>query len=74
MSDGGMESVPRAVRSADILSASGRSPLQLSPEGILFRNGFAPRAQADRMSALLTAPGTDLAYCIALMSFSSTRS
>ncbi|MDX6306685.1 MAG: hypothetical protein QOI77_3654 [Blastocatellia bacterium] len=57
-----------AVWSADILSASGRSPLQLSAEEILFRNGFALRAQADRMSALRCHD------CIALMSSSSTRS
>jgi hypothetical protein len=47
-----MMSVPGAVWSADILSASGRSPLQLSGERIPFREGFALRAQADRMSAL----------------------
>jgi hypothetical protein len=41
-----------AVWSADILSASGRSPLQLSAERIPFREWFALRAQADKMSAL----------------------
>ena len=39
-------------RSADILSASGRSPVRLSSEDSLLEWGFARRTQADRMSAL----------------------
>jgi hypothetical protein len=44
-----------SVGSADILSASGRSPLPASRENS-FSKEFALRAQADRMSALPTAP------------------
>jgi hypothetical protein len=40
-----------AGRSADILSASGRSPLVILTKN-LFDDLFALRAQADRMSAL----------------------
>ena len=55
-----MRLVPGAIGSADILSASGRSPLQLFIYKNSFSKEFALRAQADRMSALPIAPGTDL--------------
>ena len=50
----------RGQGSADILSASGRSPLQLSGHENNFLKELALRARADRMSALPIAPGTDL--------------
>jgi hypothetical protein len=50
-----------AVRSADILSASGRSPLHPCADRI-FSKELALRAQADRMSALPTAPGSVTVY------------
>jgi len=55
-----MRLVPGAIGSADILSASGRSPLQLFIYKNSFSKEFALRAQADRMSALPIAPGGDL--------------
>jgi len=55
-----MRLVPGATGSADILSASGRSQLQLFIYKNSFSKEFALRAQADKMSALPIAPGTDL--------------
>ncbi|HXM50639.1 MAG TPA: hypothetical protein VN956_22545 [Pyrinomonadaceae bacterium] len=55
-----MRSVSGATGSTDILSAGGRSPLQLVIYKNPFSKEFALRAQADKMSALPIAPGVDL--------------